>query len=61
MGVSLTGRKFSTIREVLVTENTVNQEVKIRGGLMRGGYRTSLEARNDFILNTYAWENYGMC
>ena len=54
MGASLTGRKFSTFPGDLVTEVTVNREVKIRSGLMRGGYSTSIETVDDFILNTHA-------
>ena len=54
MGASLTGRKFSTIPGDLVTEVTVNREVKIRGGPMRGGYSTSIEAVDDFILSTHS-------
>ena len=54
MGASLTGRKFSTIRGDLVTEVTVNQEVKTRGGPMRDGYNTSVEDADDFILNTHS-------
>ena len=53
MGASLTGRKFSTIPGDLVTEATVNREVKIRGGPMRGGHSTSVEAVGDFVLNTH--------
>ena len=54
MGASLTGRKFSTIRGDLVTEVTVNQEVKTRGGPMRDGYNTSVEDADDFILSTHS-------
>ena len=54
MGASLSGRKFSTIPGDLVTEVTVNREVKIRGGPMRGGYSTSAEAVDDFVLNTHS-------
>ena len=54
MGASLTRREFSTIPGDLVTEITVNQEAMIRGGLMRGGYSTSVKAVDDFILNTHA-------
>ena len=59
MGASLTGRKCSTIPGDLVTETTVNREVKIRGGggggggAMRGGYSTSQEAVNNFVMNTH--------
>ena len=51
---SLTGRKFSTIPGDLVTEVTVNQEVNICGGLMQGGYSTSVETVDDFIFNSHA-------
>ena len=54
METSLTRRKLSTIPGDLVTEVTVNREVKIRGGPLRGGYSTFVEAFDDFILNTYA-------
>ena len=54
MGASLSRRKFSTIPGDLVTEVTVNREVKIRSGHMRGSYSTTLEAVDDFILNTHA-------
>ena len=37
METSLTRRKLSTIPGDLVTEVTVNREVKIRGGPLRGG------------------------
>ena len=37
MDASLTGRKFDTIPGDLVTETTVNREVKIRGGGVGGG------------------------
>ena len=54
MGASLSGKKFSTIPCDLVTEVTVNREVKVRGGPMRGGYSTSGEAVDDFVLNTHS-------
>ena len=54
MGASLSGRKFSTIPSDLVTEVTVNREVKIRGGPMRGGYSTSGDAVDDFVLTTHS-------
>ena len=43
-----------TIPGDLVKEITVNWEVKIGGGPMRGDYSTSVEAVNGFILNTHA-------
>ena len=36
----------------LVTEVTVNREVKVRGGPMRGGYSISFNAENDFVLES---------
>ena len=54
MGASLTWRKFSTVPGDLVTEVTVNREVKNRSDPKRGGNSTSLEAVDDFILNTHA-------
>ena len=36
----------------LVTEATINREVKVHGGPMRGGYSTSFDAENDFVLNS---------
>lgn len=53
MGASLTVKNFSTIPGDLITEMTVKRDVKIRGGPMRGGYSTSLEATDDFVLNTH--------
>ena len=31
---------------------TINREVKVRGEAMRGGYSTSIDADNGFILNS---------
>ena len=56
-GISLTRRKTSSILGDLVTEVAVNQEVKICGGPKQGGYSTSAEAVDDFILNTHTWQN----
>ena len=36
----------------LVNEETINREVIVRGGPMSGGYSTSVDAKNDFILNS---------
>ena len=43
-GSSLIGRKILTTPGDLITEVTVNREVKNCGGPMRGGYNTSVEA-----------------
>ena len=37
----------------LVNEETINREVIVRGGLMSGGYSTSIDVENDFILNSH--------
>ena len=52
LGPSLNGNKYSTIPGGLVTEVTINRVVKVRGGPMRGGYSTAINAENDFILNS---------
>ena len=36
----------------LVTEVTINREVKVRGGPMRGAYSTSFNAENGFVLKS---------
>ena len=53
MGVSLTGRKFTTLPEDVVTGVTVKREVKIRGGPMRGDQNTDVQTVDDLILNTH--------
>ena len=52
-GASLTGTKFFTILGDLVAEVNVNRGVKIRGGPMRDDYSISVEAVDDFNLNTH--------
>ena len=37
IGASLSGKNISTILEDLVTEVIIKSEVKVCGGLMRGG------------------------
>ena len=53
LGASLRGSKFSTIPRDLVNEETINREVNVRAGTMIGGYITSFDAENDFILNSH--------
>ena len=55
MGVSLTGRKFLAISGDLVTQVTVNREVNISGGPIRGDYITFIKVIDRFILNTHAF------
>ena len=52
-GGSITGQSFSTIHGDLITETTINREVKVRGGPMRGGYSTSFEANDAFIKTSH--------
>ena len=53
LGASLSRNKFLTVPEDLVNEETINREVIVRGGPMSGGYSTSIDAENDFILNSH--------
>ena len=53
LGASRSRNKILTIPRELVTEVTINREVKVRGGPMRGGQSTSIDAENDFILNSH--------
>ena len=52
-GASLSGKNVSTILEDLVTEVIIKREVKVCGGLMRGGESTSFDAENDYVLNSH--------
>ena len=52
-GGSITGQSFSTIHGDLITETTINREVKVRGGPVRGGYSTSFEANDAFIKTSH--------
>ena len=53
IGASLSGIKFFTMPGDLGTEVTINREVKVPGGPMRGGYSTNFDAENDFVLNPH--------
>ena len=53
LGASLSGNTFSTIPGDLVTKVAINRQVKVRGGPMGGRYSTSINAENDFILNSH--------
>ena len=50
---NLSRNKFLTITGDLVNEETINREINVRGGPMRGGCSTSIDAENDFIINSY--------
>ena len=45
-GGFMSGEPFSTIHGDLITDTTINREVKVRGGSMRGDYSTSEETIN---------------
>ena len=53
LGANLSRNKFLTITGDLVNEETINREINVRGGPMRGGCSTSIDAENDFIINSY--------
>ena len=53
LGASFSRNKFLTIPRDLVNEETINKEVIVRDGPMRGGYSTSIDAENDLILNSH--------
>ena len=53
LGPSLSRNKFLTIPGDLVNKEAINREVIVRGGPMSGGYSTSIDAENDFILNSH--------
>ena len=50
---SLSGEPFSTIHGDLITEITINREVKVRGGPMQGGYSTSKQTTDAFIKTSH--------
>lgn len=52
-GGSLSGKPFSTIHGDLITETTINREVKVRGGPMQGGYSTNEQAMDTFIKTSH--------
>ena len=42
-----------TIQGDLVNEVTINRDVKVSGSIIKGGYSNSIDAENDFILNSH--------
>ena len=52
LGARLSRNKFLAILGDLADEEATNREVIVRGGPMSGGYSTSVDAKNDFILNS---------
>ena len=53
LGASLSRNKFLTIPRDLVNEEPINREFIVRGGPTSGGHSTSIDAENDFILNSH--------
>ena len=47
-GGSLSGEPFSTIHRDLITETTINHEVKVRRGPMQSGYSTNVHDNRHF-------------
>ena len=52
-GGSMCGEPFPTIHGDLITETTINREVKVRGGPMRGVYSTSEKTSDAFIKTSH--------
>ena len=55
---SLSGNKFLTIPGDLVIEMAIDREFKIMGYPMRGSHSASINAENDFILNSHMLANF---
>lgn len=53
IGPSLSVKTFPVIPRNLVTKATISREVKVRRRPMRRGYRTSFDAKNGLVLNSY--------
>ena len=53
VGGSRTSQQFSTIYSDIITETTINKEVKVRGGPMRGGFSTSERTNDNFIKTSH--------
>jgi hypothetical protein len=52
-GGSISGEPFSTINGDLITEITINREVKVRGRPIQGGYSTSEQTTDTFIKTSH--------
>ena len=52
-GGSLSGEPFSTIHGDLITETTINREVKVRGGPMQGGFSTDVRTVDTFMKTSH--------
>eukprot|EP00794_Sanderia_malayensis_P002977 gene2977-3431_t len=56
-GGSLKGKPFSTIHGDLITEVTINREVKVRGRPMQGGFSTNERTTDAFIKTSHIIAN----
>ncbi|KAG1692279.1 Glutamate receptor ionotropic, kainate 1 [Nymphon striatum] len=52
-GGSVSGKPYSTIHGDLITETTINREVKVRGGPMQGGFSTDEKAVDTFVKTSH--------
>ena len=55
-GGSLSGEPSSTIYIDLITEVTINQEIKVRGGQMMCGYSTSDGKIMNLLKQVMSWQ-----
>ena len=56
-GGSITGELFSTVHDDLITETTINREVKTRGGPMQGGFSTDITAVDTSVKTSHIIAN----
>ena len=49
----MSSEPFSTIHGDLITETTINREVKVRGGPKQGGYSTNEQTTDTFIKTSH--------
>ncbi len=56
-GGSISGEPFSTMHGDLITETTINREVKTRGGPMQGGFSTDITAVDTFMKTSHIVAN----
>ena len=56
-GGSISGEPFSTVHGDLITETTINREVKTRGGPMQGGFSTDITAVDTFMKTSHIIAN----
>ena len=52
-GDSVSGKPYSTIHGDLITETTMNREMKVRGGPIQGGFSTHEKAVDTFVKTSH--------